>query len=258
MSHLIVAQPPRDCGNFPRSQSGAAIKPVSGESMNNITAIVALVIAWAIIVLGKKILKQVILRKVGRAALDEVGKRALAHVPQQATLLKTDSPGWIHPAEVEQQAAPLRSEGFKDLGAYTVNTIPGVVIRMMAHPQTYVAAHIYDHPKSGSWTEFVTRYNDGSSHSLSTLPPTGMEHPEWFRKIQAGKNTQNDQLYRQFLTQREWHGIKPVAPEESIHEFEKNYAKLMAWRQERGISTKEVAHVALDWIQKKQAAGSTQ
>jgi hypothetical protein len=30
----------------------------------------------------------------------------------------------------------------------------------------------------------------------------------------------------------------------------------MAWRQERGISTKEVAHVALDWVHKKQAATS--
>jgi hypothetical protein len=224
----------------------------------NMTALLALVIAWGVVLLLKQLLKQAILRRAGRAALSEVGKRALTRVPQQVSLQRTEFPAWTHASEVEQQAAPLRSEGFEDLGVYSVSTVPGVFIRMMAHPQTYVAAHIYDHPKSGSWTEFVTRYTDGSSHSLSTLPATGMDHPDWFRKIQADKDTPNNQLYRQFLTQREWHGIKAVAPEDTIREFEQNYAKLAAWRQERGITPKEVAHVALKWLDKKQAAGTSQ
>jgi hypothetical protein len=224
----------------------------------NMTILLALIIAWAAIYILKRVVAQLIVRKAGRAALAEVGKRALTRVPGQVSLLKAEFPTWTNQAAVEQQAAPLRSEGFKDLGAYSVNTIPGVVIRMMAHPQTYVAAHIYDHPTSGSWTEFVTRYTDGSSHSLSTLPPTGMDHPEWWRKIEADKHTPNDQLYRQFLTQREWHGIKPVAPEDTIREFEENYAKLATWRQERGITPKEVAHVAVKWLKKKQAAGTAQ
>lgn len=224
----------------------------------NMTILLSLVLAWAVIYLVKIAVTQSLLRKAGSAALSEVGKRALARVPGQAALLKTDFPKWTNAAAVEQQAASLRKEGFKDLGAFTVSTAPGVLIRMMAHPETNVAAHIYDHSKSGSWTEFVTRYADGSSHSLSTLPPTGMDHPEWWRKIQADQSTPNDQLYRQFLTQREWHGIKPVAPGDAIREFEENYAKLAAWRQEHGITPKEVAHVAVKWLHKKQAAGSTQ
>jgi hypothetical protein len=224
----------------------------------NTTVLLALTIACAVIFVLKTVVRQALLRKAGRAALSEVGQRALIRIPTQVSLLKTDSPAWTHGAEVEQQAAPLRKEGLTDLGVYTVNTIPGVLIRMMAHPATYVAAHIYDHPKSGSWTEFVTRYTDGSTHSLSTLPPTGMDHPDWIRKIQADKNTPTDQLYRQFLTQREWHGIKPVAPEDTIREFEENYAKIMAWRQERGITPKEVGHVALQWLHKKQAVGTNQ
>ena len=224
----------------------------------NITILLALIIAWAAIYVLKRVGAQLIIRGAGRAALSEVGKRALTRVPGQVSLLKTEFPAWTHQAAVEQQAAPLRKEGFQDLGVYTVSTIAGVLIRMMAHPQTNVAAHIYDHPTSGSWTEFVTRYTDGSSHALSTLPPTGMDHPDWWRQIQAGKNTPTDQLYHQFLTQREWHGIKPVAPEETIREFEENYAKLAAWRQERGITPQEVAHVAVQWLHKKQAAGSTQ
>ncbi|HTR26257.1 MAG TPA: hypothetical protein VMI10_19950 [Terriglobales bacterium] len=225
--------------------------------MNNFTVIVALAVAWVVVMIGKRFLKYVLVHKVGKAALDEVGKRALARVPQTAGLTKTEFPAWTHAADVDRQAAPLRNEGFQDLGAYTVNTIPGVVIRMMAQPETYVAAHVYDHPKAGSWVEFVTRYTDGSSHSLTNPPPTGMDQPAWFRKIQADKNTPTDQLYRQFLTQRQQTGIKQVAPEDSIREFVDNYAKLMVWRQERGLTTKEVAHVTLDWLEKKKAAGTT-
>ena len=224
----------------------------------NMTILLALIIAWAAIFILKQIVKRSLLRTAGRAALAEVGKRALTRIPQYVSLLKTEAPAWTHESEVEQQAAPLRKEGFKDLGVYHVSAMPGVFIRMMAHPQTYVAAHIYDHSKSGSWTEMVTRYTDGSSHALSTLPVTGMDHPDWFRKIQADKSTPTDQLYRQFLTQREWHGIKQVPPEDTIREFEENFAKLSAWRQERGITPEEVAHVAVKWMKKKQAAGTIQ
>lgn len=221
----------------------------------NMTIFVALMVAWAAIFVLKRVVGQLIVKN--STVLSEVGKRALARVPQQVSLQKAEFPKWTHEAAVEQQAAPLRKEGFTDLGVYTVSTIPGVMIRMMAQPETYVAAHIYDHPKSGSWTEFVTRYNDGSSHSLSTLPPTGMDHPDWFRKIQADKSTPTDQLYRQFLTQREWHGIKAVAPQDTTREFEENYAKLSAWRQQRGITSREVAHVAAARLYKKQAAGTS-
>jgi len=223
----------------------------------NMTILLALIIAWGVIYVVKAAVKRSLLRKAGRAALGEVGKRVLTRLPGQVSLLKTEFPTWTHEAAVERQAAPLRSEGFKDLGVYSVDKMPGTLIRMMAHPETNVAAHIYDHPKSGSWIEFVTRYTDGSSHSLSTLPPSGMEHPEWFRKIQVDTSTPTDQLYRQFLTQREWHGVKPVAPQETIREFEENFRKLAVWRQEHGITPGEVAHVAVKWIRNKQAAAGT-
>jgi hypothetical protein len=223
----------------------------------NPTVLLALLVACAAIYLLRTVVVKFLKRKVVGAALNQVGKRALTRLPGQISLLRTDAPAWTDAAAVEQQAAPLRKEGFKDLGVYSVDKMPGALIRMMAHPETNVAAHICDHPKTGSWVEFVTRYTDGSSHALSTLPPTGMEHPEWWRKIQADRSTPTDQLYRQFLTQREWHNIKTVAPEETIHEFEENFRKLATWRQEHGLSTQEVAHVALKWIKNKQAAAGT-
>lgn len=219
----------------------------------NQNVLLALIIALGVVYVLKGALPRILVRQAARHAFSEVGRRALTRVPGEVKLSRVDSPQWKNEAAVEQQAAPLRREGFDDLGAYVVDTTPAVLIRMMYQSQTYVAAHIYDHPSSGSWTEFATRYTDGSSHTLSTLPPTGIDPPEWVRKIQADKSTPTDQLYRQFLTQREWHGIKQVAAEDAVREFEENYKKLMVWRQERGITPHEVAHVALKWAKKKGA-----
>jgi hypothetical protein len=220
----------------------------------NQTILLALIVAVGAIY----VLKTLLFRQVVRGALSEIGRRALHRTPDQIKLARVDSPSWTNGPAVEQQAAPLRSAGFKDLGVYSVDKMPGVLIRMMHHPETFVEAHIYDHPRVGSWIEFASRYTDGSSHTLTTLAPTGLDRPEWVRTIRADKGTPTDQLYSQFKTQREWHNIKPVAADEVVHEFEDSYLRHMIWRQNTGITPEEVAHVALKWANKRaKAAGSS-
>ncbi len=213
----------------------------------NSTALLALVIALAVVYILKSQLPRLLVRQVGRQALSEVGRRALARVPEQITLSRQNSPAWKNGAEVEKQAGPLLRSGFTDLGSYSVDKMPGVLIRVLYQPEKYVAAHIYDHPRVGSWVEFATRYTDGSSHTLTTLPPTGLDHPAWVRMIRADKNVPTDQLYEQFLRQRAWHNIKQVDAGAVIHEFEDAYLRLMIWRQNTGITPEEVAQVALKW-----------
>jgi hypothetical protein len=224
----------------------------------NSTALLAIVVAVVVVFILKSQLTRMLVRQAGRQALSEVGRRALARVPEQIALLRVNSPAWKNVAAVEEQTAPLLRAGFTDLGAYAVDKMPGVLIRMLFQPQTYVAAHIYDHPRVGSWVEFATRYTDGSSHTLTTLPPTGLDHPAWVRMIRADKSIPTDQLYQQFLREREWHNVKPVGPGEVIHEFEDGYLRLMIWRQNTGITPEEVAQVALKWARKAQvkAAGA--
>lgn len=219
----------------------------------NLTALLALILALGAVVILKSLVRRLILRYAVRNVLSDVGKRALNRVPEQVTLTRTDTPQWKHPAEVKQQSAPLLSAGFMDLGSYAVDKMPGVLIRMLFHPETYVAAHVYDHPRVGSWIEFAARYTDGSSHTLTTLPPTGLDHPAWVRTLRADKTVPTDQLYRQFLTKRDWHNIKPVTAGEVIREFEDGYLRLMIWRQNTGITPEEVAHVAVKWARKQPA-----
>jgi hypothetical protein len=222
----------------------------------NLTVLLALILALGAVSLLRRFLPRLLVRHVARQALSEVGKRALNRVPEQISLIKTNAPQWKHAADVNQQSTPLINVGFTDLGAYTVDKMPGVHIRVLFHPETYVAAHIFDHPRVGSWIEFVTRYTDGGSHTLTTLPPTGLDHPVWVRMLRADKSMPTDQLYRQFLTQREWHNIKPLTAGDVVHEFEDGYLRLMIWRQNSGISPEEVAHVALKWARKQNATAA--
>jgi len=202
---------------------------------------------WA----AKELYVRFFVRTVVRNALSAVGRRALERTPDRITLMRVDSPAWTHGPLVEQQAAPLLDAGFRDLGVFAVDKMPDVLIRMMHHPDTFIAAHIYDHTRRGSWIEFSSRYTDGSSHTLTTMPHTGLDRPDWVRTIHADKGTPTDQLYHQFKTQRDGHNIKPVAADEVIPEFEDGYMRHMIWRQNGGITPEEVARVMVKWASRR-------
>ena len=63
----------------------------------NATILLALIAAFVLIYLIKAAGAKFILRKAGRSALAEVGKRALARLPGEVSLLPTTSPVWTNP-----------------------------------------------------------------------------------------------------------------------------------------------------------------
>ena len=217
----------------------------------NAAVILALVTAVSAILLFKRVLTHLFIRRAGRQALQEVGKRALTKLPVFVSLARVENPDWTNEELVRQQAEPLLRCGFEDAGVYSVDKMPGVLIRMMCQPQTGVAAHVHDHPRQGSWIEMVTRYEDGSTHAVVTLPPTGLKTAEWFRKIYADKAVPTDQIYKRYLTQRRQDNVKHVPTSEIVREFEDVYHRLALWRHEAGISPQEVARVAVKWAEKK-------
>src|SRR5947209_6658772 len=116
-----------------------------------------------------------------RLLLKEVGRKALAKVPQTAKLVKTEAPNWQNRALIDTQTSPLKFRGFEDVGSYQVATMPGVLLKILFHQATNVAAHVYEHPKAGTWTEIATRYSDGRSATISDLPDTGVSPPPWVK-----------------------------------------------------------------------------
>jgi hypothetical protein len=178
-----------------------------------------LIIALAALFLLKDFFVRFFVRALVRNWLTKIGRKSLARTPQQVSLARVDSPEWTNGPAVEQLAAPLRNAGFRDLGSYSVDTRPGLLIRMMHHPEIFVSAHIFDRPTNDVTVEFASRYTDGSAHTLITMAATGVNSPPWVRTIRADKGIPTDQLYSQFKREREWHNIKPVAADEVIHEL---------------------------------------
>jgi hypothetical protein len=224
-------------------------------SLSNLIYIGILALAWVFIKLAPKLF----VRGVARVAAKKIGENALAKVPDQIRLSRVDAPQWKDAAAVQQQAAPLVRAGFNDLGAYCVDKMPGVLIRILFQPETYVAAHICEHPKASTWIEFATRYCDGGSDFLTTLPDQGITAPPFVRNVRVAAGTPSDRLYQQHLQQRKSTGIKPVSQNEVAHEFEDAYMRYMIWKHNTGLSTQEVIRAADKWAKAKpQAAGQGQ
>lgn len=219
----------------------------------NLTVLLAVIAAVAALFILKRLVSYVLGRQAATKALDEVGKRALMKLPDSVRLTRVEAPAWTNADQVRRQADPLLRCGFHDAGVYKIDRMPGVLLQILCEPQAGVVAHIYDHPRSESWIEMATRYRDGSTTSVTTLPPTGMRHPEWFRKIQADRVIATNRIYERFLPIRQQHGIVPVATEDAARDFEETYRKIALWRHETGISRGEVAHVAVKWVREKQA-----
>jgi hypothetical protein len=217
-------------------------------SVSTLIFIAALVMAWALI----KIAPKLFVRQVGRLTLGAIGQDALVKVPEQIQLSLVDDVHWKDSAAIEQQASPLVRAGFNDLGTYSVDKMPGVLVRILFQPQTYVAAHITEHPRAGNWIEFATRYTDGGSDFLTTLPDQGIASPPFVRSARADKGASTDSLYQQHLRQRRSSGIKPVSQNDVAHEFEDAYLRYMVWKNNKGLKPEEVAKVVEKWAKAKQ------
>jgi len=179
-------------------------------------------------------------------------------VPEQIKLSREGFPQWKDAGAMQRQMSPLVRAGFSDLGTYNVDKMPGVLVRILFQPTTYVAAHIYEHPQAGNWIELATRYTGGSSDFLTTLPDQGIVPPPFARTARAPKNTPTDSLYQQHLSQRKSSWIKPVNQNNVVHEFEDAYMRYMVWKNNKGLQPEEVAQVAQSWAKaKQQSAGQS-
>ena len=208
-----------------------------------------LILIALVLVIAARVLQRVgrlfLLIEAVRAAFKNVGVKALGKAPDRVKLERlTAAPQWKDAAAMEAMARPLLALAFSDCGAYAVDPMPGVKIWILLKQEAGVSAFLYEHPKAAPWIEFSVRYADGSTTALSTLPQTGIKPPPFFRRIQAERGAPTDELYRRLLKERSGEGLKRVAPESVVREYEEAYLTMMAWQKSKGLSVEEVAAVA--------------
>jgi hypothetical protein len=211
-----------------------------------ILTLVAVLAIWKLF--GKRLLALFLVSGAGRGALKDIGKKAVEAQPDRITLSQISNPAW-QDASVGQMISSLRTAGFMDAGVYSVDKMPGVKVAILAKLEDCVAAHVFEHPKAGTWIELVTRYQDGTSTTLTTLPSTGQNQPAWLTTTRAAKAPAAD-LVRQFIRDRRPGAMKPVSPEQAPREFEEGFARYMSWRKATPMTADEVAPTVRNWAQK--------
>lgn len=218
-----------------------------------ILVLILLLVIWKLF--GKRIIAALLVQSAARGGLKSVGRRALIAQPETITLGRVEFPEWQDRAAVDELKNPLLAGGFDYVGTFSVDKMPGMKLAVLVNADQHIAAHIYEHPKAGVWVELVTRYDDGSSHSLSTLPATGIQSPPWVQIIRAAKAPAGE-LVRQLVKERHSGDMKRVTADTAVQEFQEAYAKIMFWQKNRGgLSTEEMAQVVRNWA-KKQGAGA--
>jgi len=220
-------------------------------SFYKILFLVALLIMWKLF--GKRIVALLMVRTAARGALNHLGKKAIDAQPDFVNLARDEFPQFTNPAGIDELKNPLLASGFDYVGTFTVDKIPGVKIAMLVKPDDYVTAYIHEHVKAGIWIELVTRYQDGGTHSLTTLPATGIQPPPFVQTIRAAKAPAGD-LVRRLIGGRRSGDMKRVAASDAVADFEENYAKYILWQKNKGMSTAEMAQLVQNWAHKKSVA----
>lgn len=218
--------------------------------MWTIIILAALLVIWKL--LGKRLLALFLLSGAGRGALKDIGKQAVAAQPDNITLSRISTQAW-QDASVQPIISSLRSAGFADAGVYSVDKMPGVKVAILAKPEDCVAAHVYEHPKAGIWIELVTRYQDGTSTTLTTLPSTGQNQPAWLTMMRNAKAPAAD-LVQQLIRDRRLGAMKPVSVQQAPREFEEGFAKYMSWRKATPMTADEVAPTVKKWAAKREVS----
>jgi len=174
---------------------------------------------------------------------DRIGERALARQPDAIHLEPETGGAWSANPHWSPSVTALTGLGFADAGTFKVREMPGVVVRLLAHPGEDVYASLYEHPVGGRWLTYVTRYQDGSSASFTTLRPTGLDPRPGDTSVHA-PGADAAALHRRLLAERPARPRLPASAAHAVEDFERAYAEQISWRKDAGVSRREVMRVA--------------
>jgi hypothetical protein len=174
-----------------------------------------------------------------RQILEAAAKRAIEKQPEEIHLIAAPKYAWSNAAAVEAHASTIVRLGFSDAGTYTIDPL-GVAVRFFLKVSDRMYSVIYEHPKAGTWLNFVVLYEDGSNITFTTTQDRGLEqrpgHP-----IVHSPGATADNLYSIAVSKAPPNGRKPLSPESIVIEFEQAWAEGIRWKKDRGVSMTEVA-----------------
>jgi len=147
-------------------------------------------------------------------------------------------PRWPHEEARKAAGTELAAAGFAEAGVYVVREMPELTIGLHAHVAEKAYAILYDHPRSGSWIEFVTRYTDGTLALYTTLDRADVEVPEGSVYVsEPGLSLAT--LWKRMLADRPAKAMLDCARARAAQDFERGYAESVALHKRRQATPAE-------------------
>jgi hypothetical protein len=134
--------------------------------MSDLKYIAFLAVVYLFLKFGPaQIINRVIMLLLGKGGLEAVGRKALAEQPDRISL--TGGPG---PKRIEAVNAisMLERRGFEKAGSFEVREMKGINLHLLVKPSDNAVAVVYEHPKAGVWADLSSRYEDGTSFTVSS------------------------------------------------------------------------------------------
>jgi len=184
-------------------------------------ALVALLVAWPA------------LRPLaGRLFADRLRRDVQDEPPDHIYLLRVAEPNWREDAARRLAETQLASAGFAEAGAYVVREMPELTLGLHVHVGEKAYAILYDHPRAGFWSELVTRYEDGTLATFTTLEPVEVDVPDGSLYVSEPKSSLA-LLWKRMLTERPKKPMLECARARAAQDFEKGYAESVANHKRR-------------------------
>lgn len=145
-----------------------------------------------------------------------------------------EDPGWLEDSRARTAHAELLSLGFSVAGDFEVTELDEVFVRAYASCDHQTAAYLFRHPaKDGPVLDIVRLFSDDTSLCLSNGDEDGLEQcPQHLNIKQPGAAPRR--LLEKLEAKSEGRTAQPILPSQAAEVYEQGYARLMAWRVERG------------------------
>lgn len=206
-------------------------------------ALVAFLLAWPA-------LRAIAVRVLG----GKLRSQALTEQPDRIYLVHVLRPQWRSEQSREVAERQLSAAGFTAAGVFMVREMPELTLGLYANAAEHAYAMVYDHPRSGFWAEFVTRYEDGSIADFTTLEPMEVDLPEGSVHVSAPQLSLTD-LWKKMLAERPNKTMRTCSPARAAQDFERGYAESVAYHRQHAPAVTEPTTEAADTSEDmKQAA----
>ena len=138
---------------------------------------------------------------------------------------------------VSKLADPLVSRGFTDLGPYRIDVMPEVTVRFLINSAVSVYACVYEHAQAGIWLDLVSRYEDGSRATFTTLRSNGLDQRPQDTLVRA-VSASAEALYGRMLRERPQRALLRLDAPTAIRLFESRSGALQRSEGPRSAVTR--------------------